>query len=92
MRRQDTRARFDENIISDNIIEHFQGKIVIKDNIFELELVDGSIISGDLSEEISKEYEEVHSDDFFGSIGKSMVYNRELDRTYEVYRLIDMII
>lgn len=92
MKRQDSKVRFDESVINDTIINHYQGKIVIKDNVFELKLEDGSIISGDISEEISKEYLEVHCDDFFGTIGKSIIYNKEVDRTYEVYRLIEMIV
>jgi len=92
MKSQYTIARFDESVLNDIIINHCRGKITIKDNIFELELKDGSIISGDLSEEISKEYIEAYSDDFFGTIGKSTIHNREVNRTYEVYRLIDMII
>ena len=81
-----------ETILKDAIIDYYKGKIKIKDNIFELELEDSEVISGDLSEEISKEYIEVHSHDFFGTIGKSVVYNKEVDKTYTVYRLIDMIL
>ena len=81
-----------ETILKDTIIDYYKGKIKIKDNIFELELEDGEVINGDLSEEISKEYKEVHNHDFFGTIGKSVVYNRGVDKTYTVYRLIDMIL
>lgn len=83
---------YNETILKDIILDFYQGKIVIKDNIFELELNDGGIIIGDLSIDISNEYKEVYSNDFFGTIGKSLIYNKEVDKAYTSYRLIEMII
>ena len=82
----------EEIIITDTIIDHYKGKIKIYDGIFELELDDKEIISGNLSDEISREYREVHSNDFFGTIGKTIVYNKAKNDTYIKYRLIELIL
>lgn len=82
----------EEQVLTDKLIDYHSGLIKIYDNIFELKLNDGQIITGDLSEDISKKYKMVYSNDFFGTIGKSTIYNKEMNAVYTVHRLIEMII
>ena len=81
-----------EQVLTDKLIDYYSGRINIYNNIFELKLNDGQIITGDLSEDISKRYKMVSSNDFFGTIGESTIYSKEMDNVYTVHRLIEMII
>lgn len=83
---------FIEHILKDEFIDHYEGRIIIKDKIFQLDFRNGNSISGDVNEDISSKYMNVNSEICYVTLGKSLIYNEEVNDTYEWYRLIDMLV
>ena len=80
-----------EDIKKDEILEFHRGRIRIKDCIFEYHNRAEDInIEGDVNPDLSKKYPEIDTDVFSVSIGKSLIYNEEVDRNYIGYRLIEL--
>ena len=82
---------FNEIIQEDEILEFHRGRIHVKDCIFEYNnRVEDLIISGDVNPDLSKKYQEVDSDVFCITVGESIIYNKEVNKNYKSYRLINI--
>ena len=82
-----------EHIQNDEILEFHRGRIRIKDCIFEYQnRAEDVIIEGDVNPDLSQKYQEIDTDVFHVTIGKSLIYSEEVDRNYTSYRLIELFI
>ena len=81
-----------EIIRDDKIFNFHRGRIRIKDCIFEyLNSAEGLNIEGDVNPDLSEKFKEIDTDVFSVVIGKSLIYNEEVDKNYISYRLIELI-
>ena len=81
-----------DSVVSDHIESYSRGVFRIYDNIFELKCPNGKLITGDLSEELSRKYKLVYSEYFIAEIGTTEILSEEVGDTYIVYRLLDLIV
>lgn len=83
----------EEHVKKDEIINFHRGRIHIKDCIFEYENgAENILISGDVNPDLLKKYKKINSDVFSVTIGKSLIYNEDVDQNYIGYRLIEILI
>lgn len=83
---------FKEIIREDEILSFHRGRILVKDCIFEYQNRAEEVnIEGDVNPDLSEKFKEIDTDVFSVTIGKSLIYNEEVDKHYISYRLIELI-